>query len=168
MDNLKSEKVFKEYLKDLSDDTIIQFYHDVEWTIFPVLVLEEYKRRFKRDKSVLEKIKIQTELAKSKSILLQKLAKNKGTALSKIFSEQAHIAKRKSSKAGRIAASKSYSVTKMGERAGRHVIKNTKTLAKSQSQKNLDLLEKLSELYDAKIITRKEFLQKKKELLSKI
>ena len=76
MDNLKSEKVFKQYLKDLSDDTIIQFYHDVEWTLFPVLVLEEYTRRFKRDKGVMEKIKIQTELAKNKSILLQKMAKN--------------------------------------------------------------------------------------------
>lgn len=168
MDNLKSEKVFKEYLEKLSDDTIIQFYHDVEWTLFPVLVLQEYKRRFKRDKSVLEKLKIQSELAKNKGIILQQIAQKRGSKIGKILSKQAKGAKRKSIQAGKIASSKGRSVTKMGQKASTQVIKKTRTIAKSPTQKNIELLEKLGELHKSKVITKKEFLQKKKQLLSKI
>ena len=46
--NLKSEKSIKEYLKTLPDDTIIKYYLDVEYTPFPVLLIEEYSRRFKQ------------------------------------------------------------------------------------------------------------------------
>ena len=45
---LKSEKSIKEYLKTLPDDTIIRYYLDVEYSPFPVLLIEEYTRRFKR------------------------------------------------------------------------------------------------------------------------
>ena len=45
---LKSEKSIKEYLKKLSDDTIIKYYSDVEYSPFPVLVIEEYARRFRQ------------------------------------------------------------------------------------------------------------------------
>ena len=45
---LKSEKSLKEYLKTLPDDTIIKYYLDVEYSPFPLLVIEEYTRRFKR------------------------------------------------------------------------------------------------------------------------
>lgn len=158
MTDLKSEKVFIDYLKNQPDDTIIQFYHDVEWTLFPVLVLEEYKRRFKRnDQSIVEKIKIQTELAKNKGIILKKLAKIKGAKLNQILLEQASVAK-----------SKGVSAKKIGKNASLHVLQNTKKMTKSKSQKNLELLEKLAELYKAKVITSKEFQIKKKELLSKI
>ena len=46
--NLKSEKSIKEYLKTLPDDTVIKYYLDVEYTPFPVLLIEEYTRRFKQ------------------------------------------------------------------------------------------------------------------------
>ena len=45
---LKSEKSIKEYLEKLPDDTIIKYYLDVEYSPFPILVIEEYTRRFKR------------------------------------------------------------------------------------------------------------------------
>ena len=45
---LKSEASFKEYLKKLSDETIIQYYSDVEYSPFPVLVIQEYTRRFEQ------------------------------------------------------------------------------------------------------------------------
>lgn len=38
---LKSEKSIKDYLKTLSDETIIKYYLDVEFTPFPVLIMEE-------------------------------------------------------------------------------------------------------------------------------
>ncbi|WP_232202968.1 hypothetical protein [Nitrosopumilus sp. SJ] len=44
----KSEKSIKEYLKKLPDDTVIKYYLDVEYSPFPVLVIEEYTRRFKK------------------------------------------------------------------------------------------------------------------------
>ena len=37
---LKSEKSIKEYLKTLPDDTIIKYYLDVEYSPFPVLLIE--------------------------------------------------------------------------------------------------------------------------------
>ena len=45
---LKSEASFKEYLKKLSDETIIRYYSDVEYSPFPVLVIQEYTRRFEQ------------------------------------------------------------------------------------------------------------------------
>ena len=39
---IKSEKSIKEYLKKLPDDTIIKYYSDVEYSPFPILVIEEY------------------------------------------------------------------------------------------------------------------------------
>ena len=45
---LKSETSFKEYLKKLPDDTIIEYYSDVEYSPFPVILIQEYTRRFQQ------------------------------------------------------------------------------------------------------------------------
>ena len=45
--NKKSESFFIKYLKTLPDSHIKQFYNDVEWTPYPVLVIKEFQRRFK-------------------------------------------------------------------------------------------------------------------------
>ena len=42
----KSENYFKQYLKNVTNDQLVQFYNDVEWTPFPVLVIKEYQQRF--------------------------------------------------------------------------------------------------------------------------
>ena len=47
---LKSEKSFKEYLKKLPDDTIIKYYSDVEYSPFPVILIQEYTRQFSTKK----------------------------------------------------------------------------------------------------------------------
>ncbi len=45
---LRSEESFKEYLKKLSDETIIRYYSDVEYSPFPILLIQEYTRRFEQ------------------------------------------------------------------------------------------------------------------------
>ena len=61
---LKSEKSFKEYLKKLSDDTVIKYYSDVEYSPFPVLIIQEYTRRFeqKSKNEILKDLKKQLGL----------------------------------------------------------------------------------------------------------
>jgi len=72
-----TEKFFIKYLQDLSDDTIIDYYRDVDITPFPFLVLKEYQRRFKKRKNrdLLENLDIQATMEKVKSIELKKLSK---------------------------------------------------------------------------------------------
>ena len=53
---LKSEQSFKEYLKKLSDETIIRYYSDVEYSPFPILVIQEYTRRFEQKTKTVSKI----------------------------------------------------------------------------------------------------------------
>jgi hypothetical protein len=74
---LKSDKSIREYLKTLPDDTIIKYYLDVEFTPFPVLIIEEYQRRFKRKtkEEILRKLRFQANLAKKKSRELRSMAK---------------------------------------------------------------------------------------------
>ena len=134
----KSEKYFQEYLSKISDDQLIHFYDDLEWTPFPVLVLKEYQKRFKskNKKEVLQKLKAHSELAKKKT---QEL--------------------------GSIAKTKSYKVTKKIKTRGK---KLAKSIEKTTIKKNLEILEKLGELNKKGIITKKEFNEKKKELLERI
>ena len=137
----KSERYFKDYLREISNDQLIQFYDDLEWTPFPVLVLKEYQNRFKtkNKKEVLQKIKTQTKIAKTKSIQLQNLAKAKGSKV----------------KAG---------LKTKGE-------KLTNSIAEIKlisTEKNLKILEKLAELNKKGIITNKEFQEKKKEILKRV
>ena len=78
---LKSEKSFKEYLKKLSDDTIIKYYSDVEYSPFPVLIIQEYTRRFqqKSKNEIIKDLKYHTQLARKKTQEINKLAKKRAS-----------------------------------------------------------------------------------------
>lgn len=137
----KSEKYFRDYLKNIPNEQLVQFYNDLEWTPFPVLVLKEYQNRFrsKNKKEVLEKLKTHAEIAKEKTQELRSLAKIKGSKVSKKIKTESK--------------------------------KLTKSIGETTfvaSEKNLQILEKLSELNKKGIITSKEFQEKKKELLKRI
>ena len=138
----KSEDYFKQYLKNVTNEQLNQFYDDVEWTPFPVLVIKEYQRRFnqKNKKEVVEKLKMHAELAKKKTRELRSKAKNQSYNVSKkILSKKEKLSKS---------------------------IKNTNRFA--SSERNLTILEKLGELNKKGIITNKEFQDKKKEILKRI
>ena len=137
----KSEKYFRDYLSNVTDDQLIQFYEGLEWTPFPVLVLKEYQRRFKskNKNEVLQKLKAHSKLAQKKT---RKLTS---------------IAKKKSLKTTKKIKTKSKKISKSIDRA----------IALS-AEKNLHILEKLGELNKKGIITNKEFNEKKKELLKRI
>lgn len=137
----KSEKYFRDYLSNITDDQLIHFYDDLEWTPFPVLVLKEYQNRFKskNKKEVLEKLKTHTEIAKDKSRQLTSIAKTQSSKVAKKIK-----AKGKN----------------LGESIEERVILS--------SEKNLRILERLDELNKKGIITKKEFNEKKKELLKRI
>ena len=138
----KSEQYFQEYLKNITNEQLNQFYNDIEWTPFPVLVIKEYQNRFnaKNKKEVIEKLKIQSELAKEKTKELHSIAKNKGSTVSKKIKN----------KGKKLSTS----------------IKNAKQL--TSSKKNIEILEKLAELNKQGIITNKEFQEKKKEILKRV
>ena len=137
----KSEDYFKKYLKDVTNEQLLQFYDDVEWTPFPVLVIKEYQRRFniKNKKEFAEKLKI-AKLAKEKTKELRALAKDGSSKMSRKIRNN----KEKLSKS----------------------VENSKRLA--SSEKNLIILEKLGELNKKGIISNKEFQDKKKEILKRI
>jgi hypothetical protein len=136
----KSESYFKDYLKNITNEQLVQFYNDVEWTPFPVLVIKEYQNRFKakNKKEVLEKLKTHAEVAKEKTQELSSIAKNRGSK-----------------------------VTKKLKTRGKKLTKSITETAIS-SEKNIRILEKLGELNKKGIITNKEFNEKKKELLKRI
>ena len=137
----KSESYFKDYLKNITNEQLVQFYDDVEWTPFPVLVLKEYQNRFKpkNKKEVIQKLKGHAEIAKEKTQELRSLAK-----------------------------SHSSQVTKELKTQGRKLSKSISESTLISSEKNLRILEKLGELNKKGIITNKEFNEKKKELLKRI
>ncbi len=174
---LKSEKSIKEYLKTLPDDTIIKYYLDVEFTPFPVILIEEYTRRFKRKTKdeIVKDLKYQTRLARKKAHELGKMAKKH-----KLVDD---VTKEKSEEIIKQAKKKGYeiseSIIKKSGRLRSKLKKSTKLgvqksiiigkkLKKPSKQKHLDLLEKLAGLKKAGIITDKEFQAKKKKILSKI
>ena len=136
----KSESYFKDYLHNITNEQLVQFYDDVEWTPFPVLVLKEYQNRFKakNKKEVIQKLKGHAEIAKEKTQELQSLAKSRGSK-----------------------------VTKKIKTKGKKLTKSISETTGS-SEKNLRILEKLGELNKKDIITDKEFQEKKKELLKRI
>lgn len=78
----KTEKSFKEFLKKIPDPQLIDFYDEVEWTPFPILVIDEYQRRFKvkNTKEVKEKLNKRAELAKYSNIISNKI-KSKSKSL---------------------------------------------------------------------------------------
>jgi hypothetical protein len=137
----KSESYFKDFLKNTTNKQLVQFYDDVEWTPFPVLVIKEYQNRFipKNKKEVLEKLKDHAEIAKEKTQELHSLAKNRGSR-----------------------------ITKKLKTEGKKLTKSISETTLISSEKNLRILEKLGELNKKGIITNKEFNEKKKELLKRI
>lgn len=137
----KSEKYFRDYLSNITDDQLIHFYDDLEWTPFPVLVLKEYQNRFKskNKKEVLQKLKTHSKIARDKTQQLTSIAKERGTKVTKKITTRGK---------------------KLGESIEERVVLS--------SEKNLRILERLGELNKKGIITKKEFDEKKKELLKRI
>lgn len=171
--NLKSEKSIKEYLKTLPDDTIIKYYLDVEFTPFPVLIIEEYSRRFKQKtkNELVKDLKYHTSLAKKKTRKLSDMAKKQ-----KLVDD---ITKEKSEEIIQHAKKKGYEISqKIANKSTRIKLKlknkkqslKTKAIKKLTTSKSeyLDLLEKLGNLKEAGIISSKEFEEKKKKILSRI
>jgi IMP dehydrogenase/GMP reductase len=141
--NKKSEEFFIKYLKTLPNSHIKQFYNDVEWTPYPVLVIKEFQRRFKpKDTEFLDKLVESVDDAKKKGQKIGKLAKIRGIKLSQ----------RVKSRAKKTVSKK---------------IAKAKQLVRS-SDDNVGLIKKLGELKKSGIITNKEFQSKKKQLLDKI
>ena len=173
---LKSEKSIKEYLKTLSDDTIIKYYLDVEYSPFPILVIEEYTRRFKRKtkEEMVKDLKLQARLAHKKTQELGKMARN-----NKLVDE---VTREKSEEVIKQAKRKGYKISERIIKKGSSIGSKLKSTTKSEVQKRMDarksskstpydqlqLLEKLGQLQKAGTITEKEFQDKKKKILSKI
>lgn len=138
----RSEEYFKNYLKNISKEDLLQFYEDLEWTPFPVLVIEEYKRRLKpKSNDVFEKLEAEKILARIRTSELRSLAK-RGTQWSKSLRNK----------------------TSKGISSG---ISTAKRLTYS-SDVDMMILERLGELNRKGIITKKEFEEKKKEILKRI
>ena len=174
--DLKTEKSFREYLKKLPDDTIIKYYLDVEFTPFPVLIIDEYTRRFKRKtkNEIIKDLRYQASLARKKTKELGQMAKKR-----KLVND---VTKQKSEEIINQAKKKGFEISeKIATRSGvlgtklkkatksniQKGIKAGKNL-KNPTHKQLELLEKLGELKKENIITAKEFNEKKKKILSKI
>lgn len=163
---LKSEKSIKDYLEKLPDDTIIKYYLDVEYSPFPVLVIEEYTRRFKRKtkNEIIKDLKLQSRLAKKKTKELGSMAKKQ-----KLVDD---VTRQKSEEIIKHAKKRGYEISEQiaskGKILGSTLKKKTKSKLRSSSNKDLDLLKKLGDLQTAGIITKKEFEEKKKKILSKI
>ena len=139
----KSEDFLIKYLKTLPDKHIKQFYNDVEWTPYPILVIKEFQRRFKpNDEEFLEKLLESVDEAKRKGQKIGKLAKIRGLNLSK-----------------QVRARAKKTVSKKITKAKRMI---------RSSEENVELIKKLGELKKAGIISNKEFQAKKKQLLDKI
>jgi len=164
---IKSEKSIKEYLQKLPDDTIIKYYLDVEYSPFPILVIEEYTRRFKRKTKdeIIKDLKF-----KKKTIELGSMAKKRKLVddVTREKSEEIikHAKKKGFDLGERIASKGSILGSKLKKKTKSTIQSRTKS--KSSSSKDLDLLKKLGDLQKAGIITKKEFDEKKKKILSKI
>jgi len=141
--NKKSEEFFIKYLKTLPNSHIKQFYDDVEWTPYPILVIKEFQRRFKpNDTEFLDKLLESVDDAKKKGQKIGKMAKIRGIKLSqRVKSRAKKTVSKKITKAKRMIRS---------------------------SDGNVELIKKLGELKKVGIITNKEFQAKKKQLLDKI
>ena len=141
--NKKSEEFFIKYLKTLPNSHIRQFYNDVEWTPYPVLIIKEFQRRFKpKDAEFLYKLLESVGDAKKKGQKIGRLAKIRGVKLSQ-----------------RVKLRAKKTVSKKITKAKRMI---------RSSDGNVELIKKLGELKKAGIITNKEFQAKKKQLLDKI
>ena len=173
---LKSEKSIKEYLKTLPDDTIIKYYLDVEYSPFPVLVIEEYTRRFKRKtkNEIIKDLKLQSRLAKKKTRELGSMAKKHKLVddVTRQKSEEIikHAKKKGYKISEKIATKGSILSSQLKIKTKSHIKSrlDSRKKSKSSTSKDLDLLKKLGDLQKAGVITAKEFQEKKKKILSKI
>ncbi len=172
---LKSEKSIKEYLKKLPDDTIIKYYLDVEYSPFPMLLIEEYTRRFKKKtkNEIIKDLKYQSRLARRKTRELGKMAKSHKLVddVTKQKSDEIiNHAKKKGFEISQVISKKKTNLTtKLKKSTKSDTVK--KSIAKRVSphtQKHLEELEKLGKLKKQGIITAKEFQETKKKILSKI
>jgi len=173
---IKSEKSIGKYLKTLSDDVIIKYYLDIEFSPFPVLVIEEYTRRFKRKTKdeIIKGLKFQAHLAHKKAVELSKMAKNNKLVNDITIQKSEEIIKQAKKKGYTI----SEKIIKKSNTLGSKLKKSTKSSIKSgikagqnlttSPHSKLELLEKLGELQKAGVITKKEFVEKKKKILAKI
>ena len=173
---LKTEKSIKEFLKTLPDDSIIKYYLDVEFTPFPVLIIEEYTRRFKRKTKdeIIKDLKYQARLARKKTQELGRMVKRHKLVDDVVRQKSEDIIKQARKKGYQI----SEQVVKKSGILGSKLRKSTKSSIergikagkklKTSTHKHLDLLENLGKLKKAGIITNKEFQEKKKKILSKI
>jgi len=173
---LKSEKSIKKKKKKLPDDTIIKYYLDVEYSPFPILVIEEYTRRFKRKtkNEIIKDLKLQSRLAKKKTKELGSMAKKhklvddvtrqKSEEIIKHAKKKGYEISEQLASKGSVLGSKLKKKTKSGIESGM----KAKSRLQTSKHKDLDLLKKLGDLQKAGIITKKEFEEKKKKILSKI
>jgi len=140
----KSEASFRKLLKDMSDSQVKRYYRDLEWTAFPVLIMKEYQKRFNaaNSKKVIDRLRVQTEIAKKQSDVLRKIATSKGSEISSRLIRQAS------------------DTVSSG-------VSSARKMAYSP-EKSLELLERLAALNKKGIISNKEFQDKKKEILRKI
>ena len=173
---LKTEKSIKEYLKELPDDTIIKYYLDVEFTPFPILVIEEYTRRFKKKTKdeIMKDLKYQTQLARKKTKEIGKMA-TKHKLVDDVTKQKSEEIIKQAKKKGFEVSEK---IAKKGGSIGSKLKKTTRSTVKkgiakrkngtTPTEKNLEVLEKLGELKKKGIITNKEFQEKKAKILSKI
>ena len=173
---LKSESSFKEYLKKLPDETIIKYYSDVEYSPFPVLLIQEYTRRFqqKSKSEILKDLKYQTRLARKKTQEISKMAK-KNKLVDDVTKQKSQEiidqAKRKGFKISEKISSRRHKLSSKLKKTAKSKIQKTVNVGKQfkvSKKENLELIENLAKLKDAGIITSKEFQEKKKKLLSKI
>ena len=170
---LKSEKSIKEYLKTLSDDIIIKYYLDVEFSPFPILVMEEYTHRFKRKTKgeIVKDLKYQTRLARKKTQELGQMAK-KRTLVNDMTRQKSQEVINQAKKRGYkvseqiVRKSESLSSKLKGTKSSIRGIKTGKKF--ETSYEKLEMLEKLGKLQKTGIITEKEFQEKKKKILSEI
>lgn len=155
---LKTEKSICEFLETLPDDTIIKYYLDVEYSPFPVLIIKEYQRRFKKKsrQEILKKLSYQASLAKKKSKELGRMARQ-----NKLVND---ITKQKSEEILRQAKKKGLKISNFSKKAK----KSLKTRFGSSTEANLRILEKLAKLKKSGAITEKEFQAAKRKILKKI
>ena len=140
--NKKSEEFFIKYLKSIPDKHIKQFYNDVEWTPYPVLVIKEFQRRFEpNDEEFLEKLLESVDDAKEKGQKIGRLAKIRGLQLSK-----------------QVKARAKKTVSKK--------ITNAKRMIRS-SDDNVELLKKLGKLKRQALLAIKNFRQRRNSCLIK-
>ena len=172
---LKSEKSIKEYLQKLPDDTIIKYYLDVEYSPFPILVIEEYTRRFKKKtkNEIIKDLKYQSRLARKKTQELGKMAKKRKLVddVTKQKSDEIiqHAKKRGFEISQAISKKKANLTTRLKKTAKSGAVKKRiSTKLKTSTQKHLDELEKLGKLKKQGLITAKEFQEAKKKILAKI